>query len=457
MATRGSGIVFGGLSPHPPLVIPEVGGGELRRVSSTVDALRRLGSELVTAAPETVIVVGPHGPVARRAFIALASPRLRGDFAAFGAPEVSLSFQNDLRLLEAVTSEARAAGLEVTHHSGRSRGKESWETIGEIDYATLVPLYYLREAGYDGQVLVISMAFTGYKTCFRFGQAIAAAAAAAAKPAALLASGDLSHRLIRGAPAGYDPLGAVFDKYLMEAIEQGDAQKLINVDPELVERAGECGLRPVLIMLGGVLDAGLVPEVLSYEGPFGVGYGVAVFRRPEGATGAGSGDPLVRLAREAVDSYVRHGEVMDAPGVALPGSPPRAGCFVSLKKGGQLRGCIGTIAPTRESLAEEIVRNAIAAATEDPRFPPLAPGELAGLEVSVDVLGEPEPIEGPGDLDPKRYGVIVEKEHRRGLLLPDLEGVDTVAEQVSIASRKAGLRPGAPGLKLYRFEVTRHR
>jgi AmmeMemoRadiSam system protein A len=135
----------------------------------------------------------------------------------------------------------------------------------------------------------------------------------------------------------------------------------------------------------------------------------------------------------------------------------RAGTFVSIHKHGMLRGCIGTIEPTQANVAQEVIQNAISSATRDPRFPPIGPEELADLDIKVDVLGESEPVDGLEELDPKRYGVIVQsaRDWRKGLLLPDLEGVDTVEYQVDIARRKAGIRPGEP-IKLYRFEVVRY-
>ncbi len=128
---------------------------------------------------------------------------------------------------------------------------------------------------------------------------------------------------------------------------------------------------------------------------------------------------------------------------------------MSIHSRGRLRGCIGTIAPVRSCLAEEIIRNAVSAAAEDPRFDPIRPEELKWLEINVDVLGEPEDIRSTDELDVKRYGVIVTRGHRRGLLLPDLDGVDTVEQQVAIARRKAGIGPSEP-VSLQRFEVVRH-
>ena len=168
--------------------------------------------------------------------------------------------------------------------------------------------------------------------------------------------------------------------------------------------------------------------------------------------------PLVQLARQTIEAYVREKRVISPPETLASEMQERAGTFVSLHDHlGRLRGCIGTIMPTRENVAQEVIHNAISAATRDPRFPPLAPAELDGLEVKVDVLTTPEPVSGPEALDPKEYGVIVEDMQgwRRGLLLPDLEGVDTVEYQVDIARRKAGIGPNE-AVKLLRFRVIRH-
>lgn len=166
--------------------------------------------------------------------------------------------------------------------------------------------------------------------------------------------------------------------------------------------------------------------------------------------------PLVQLARQAIETYVRTGRIIAPPPELTPEMKQRAGTFVSLHdQRGNLRGCIGTIEPTQPNVAEEVIHNAISAATRDPRFPPVTADELDGLQVKVDVLSEAEPVCGLDELDPKRYGVIVQCGWRRGLLLPDLDGVDTPEYQVEIASRKAGIREGEPK-ELYRFEVQRY-
>ena len=168
-------------------------------------------------------------------------------------------------------------------------------------------------------------------------------------------------------------------------------------------------------------------------------------------------DPCVALARLSVETFVKTGRPAQLPDdVPAELLSQRAGAFVSLHEHGMLRGCIGTIAATREHVAAEILRNGIAASSEDPRFPPVRPDELDFLEYSVDVLGNAEPISSPDQLDPKRYGVIVTKDWKRGLLLPNLDGVDTVEQQVSIAKQKAGISVHDQDVELERFEVVRH-
>jgi AmmeMemoRadiSam system protein A len=166
--------------------------------------------------------------------------------------------------------------------------------------------------------------------------------------------------------------------------------------------------------------------------------------------------PLVKLAKDTIERYVLEGKAMNPPAEPSPEMNEKAGVFVSLKKKGELRGCIGTFAPTTGSVAEEVIQNAVSAATKDPRFSPVTARELKEIDYSVDVLSAPERVESREELDPKRYGVIVSSGSRRGLLLPDLEGVDTVDEQLGIACMKAGISPSEE-FEIQRFEVKRYK
>jgi AmmeMemoRadiSam system protein A len=248
-------------------------------------------------------------------------------------------------------------------------------------------------------------------------------------------------------------MGEVFDGKLTEAIAGYDVAAILDLDEGLVDRAGESGLRSIVILLGALDGLEVTTNVLSYEGPFGVGYLVASLDVGEG--GGEEMHPLTRLARDTVEGFVNDGN-LPQPNELTPEMQEKAGVFVSIKKHGQLRGCIGTFEPKEPNVAEEIINNAVSSAMRDPRFLPVTPEELPDLSYSVDVLTTPEPVEGEEELDPVKYGVIVESGKRRGLLLPDLEGVDTVEKQIDICRQKAGILPDEP-VKLYRFEVKRYR
>jgi len=452
-----SGIVFGCIVPHPPLLVPEVGGGREREISATTRAMERLSKELAGHQPDTIFVISPHGASLYDAMGVATARASSGNMLMWGAPGLDFDFENDAEAVSAIQEEAKAAGVPL-----KSIGEKRYE----LDHGVTVPLYFLRKGLKQVRLVPLTFSWLPLNIHYTFGKALRRAAERSGRRVALVASGDLSHRLLPEAPAGYDPMGQVFDKKLVEAIERYDARAILGLDEDLVSHAGECGLRSIVILLGALEGLSARPQVLSYEGPFGVGYLVASFDIG-GAPAANPGPvgqeaaerpkethPLVRLARETVESYVRSGR-LPRPRELTPEMKERAGVFVSIKKHGQLRGCIGTFEPTRPNVAEEVMANAVSSSTRDPRFPAVTPDELGDLVYSVDILTRPEPIDSPAQLDPRCYGCIVECGGRRGLLLPDLEGVNTVEEQINICCLKAGIEPDEPK-KLYRFQVRRY-
>jgi AmmeMemoRadiSam system protein A/AmmeMemoRadiSam system protein B len=451
-------LVFTGIAPHPPIMVPEVGREAAGEVRLSIEAMGEFTRRLIESGAETVVLISPHAPLEANAFVAYQEPRLYGDFGNFRAPGTIVEAPLDEELLSAITRAARAEDYTVAGVRGY-----------DLDHGTSVPLYFLLRNGWQGKVVALGYSFLSSEDHLRFGSCIKRAVEGTAKPVGLVASGDLSHRLKPGAPAGFNMEAHLFDEEVVASLRACDTSRIVNINQSLRKLAGECGYRSMLIAFGANADAGQTCEVLNYEAPFGVGYLVAQVSRKQGAQGrdkklheeaeiatkSENNEELTALARRAVEAFVCAGETLKAPPELLP--EPGA-CFVCIKTDkGRLRGCIGTIEPAQESLAEEIIANAIGAATRDPRFPPLLPSELSYLRYSVDVLYEPEPATFD-DLDSKVYGVIVEDSlgGRRGLLLPDIEGVETAREQVEIAARKAGIEPGLP-LKLSRFRVERFR
>ena len=439
-----AGIVYGCIVPHPPLLVPEVGGGREIEISATTKAMKELARRLAEKRPETVIVISPHGTMLYDSMGIATAGSLRGTMRDWGARSADHDFENDPDMVAALQAEASASGIPLDSIGDREYN---------LDHGVMVPIYFLIEGMKEVPLVPLTFSMLPLSAHFSFGQAVRRAAERTGKRIAIVASGDLSHRLIRDAPAGYDPMGEVFDKTLIEAIQSYDVPAILNLDEQLIDRAGECGLRSIVILLGALDGLEVKPDVLSYEGPFGVGYLVASFDVKE-AEGEGM-HPLTKLAKDTVEGYVRDSK-LPQPSELTPEMRGKAGVFVSIKKHGQLRGCIGTFEPDKSNVAQEIISNAVSSAIKDPRFLPVVAEELPDLTYSVDVLTTPEPVESEKELDPKRYGVIVEKGKRHGLLLPDLEGVDTVEQQIDICRQKAGIAPDEP-VKLYRFEVKRYR
>ncbi len=443
--TNQRSLVFSGIAPHPPIMVPEVGREAAAQVRDSIDAMAELTRRLIDTGAETVILISPHAPLEVDSFVAYEGPTLYGDFTNFHAPDTEFSAHVDEELLKAISQTAADANFRV-----------SMLLDDLLDHGTAVPLYFLLRNGWKGQIVALGYSFLSNDDHLRFGSSIAKAVDQVGRRVAFIASGDLSHRLKPEAPAGYNPSAHVFDEEVVAALRANEPSRIVEIDHGLRKLAGECGYRSMLVAIGAASGLPLSCDVMNYEAPFGVGYLVAqltnAVAEPETLD-----DAVPGLARRAVETFIREGEILDelVPSSGLLAA--RAPCFVCLKtRDGELRGCIGTIESSKDTLAEEIAANAVSAAISDPRFDPVREDELADLVYSVDVLLAPEPavIEG---LDPKVYGVIVEdeSESRRGLLLPDIPGVDTAQQQVEIAARKAGIPPGTP-LKLSRFKVERY-
>jgi AmmeMemoRadiSam system protein A/AmmeMemoRadiSam system protein B len=459
-----SSLVFAGIAPHPPIMVPEVGREAIAEVRSSIDAMAALTERVIRSGAETVILISPHAPLDPDAFVAYTGPQLYADFANFRAPTATVHAELDEELLKEIT---------------RAAAKEKFEVVGirgDLDHGTAVPLYFLQRHGWHGRVIALGYSFLSNEDHIRFGNCIRAAVDSVGRGVAFIASGDLSHRLKPDAPAGYNPQAHLFDDEVVAAIRGNSTRRIVNIDQDLRRAAGECGYRSMLVAIGVAQELEARCEVISYEAPFGVGYMVAqlvsagtellpvasgLSDTPDGsdsyprATASGS---VPTLARQVVETFVTTSKIIDAPEDPSELLLQRAACFVSIKTlDGDLRGCIGTIEPEKNTLAEELIANAISAATHDPRFSPVRADELPNLKYSVDVLSQPELVRLE-DLDPKVYGVIVEgqDEVRRGVLLPNLEGIDTAAKQVEIASRKAGIPPGSE-VKLWRFRSERYR
>jgi AmmeMemoRadiSam system protein A len=453
--------------PHPPLIFPEVGKGEENQISATIEAMREASAEIAKLLPDTVVIVSPHAQAYSDYFHVSPNADAYGGMEKYGVYNLKISTTYD---------QAFAAALENICARDQFPAGTKGERDPRLDHGTMIALRFIQEAGLpDVRCVRIGISGLSVAEHYRMGMYIQQTAEELNRRVVFIASGDLSHKLAAGGPYGFAPEGPQFDEDITKAMETADFMSFLTMQPLLCEKAAECGHKPFCFMAGALDGLTVEPKLLSHEWPFGVGYDVASFK----VTGASDSrkflepfleaqrskveetrkaeSELAHLARETVESYVTEHKMPPEP-LLTSLTSRAAGVFVSIKKGGSLRGCIGTIAPVQPNIADEIRHNAVEAAEVDPRFNAVSPGELPYLTYSVDVLAPTEDIESDDELDPKKYGVVVTMGNRRGLLLPDLEGVTDVDSQISIAMQKAGISPNdRPNVKLQRFEVVRYK
>ena len=455
--------------PHPPLIVPTIGQGREGEIAATVRAYHETMRAAAEMRPDTVVIISPHATAYDDFFHISPGAGAEGNFAAFGHPEISIGIEYDEEFVRVLSSTASEKNIPAG-------------TLGEknpaLDHGTMIPLFFLSEYLGDAPTKFVRIGIAGLPahTHALLGQAIAATAERLGRRTICIASGDLSHRLMEGGANGFAPEGAEFDELCTAFMKTGDFLSLLQIPGSFAEAAGHCGLNGLWVLAGALDRAATDAKLHSYEAPFGVGYAVASFTvtgrdagtdyaarlvRAEDAAIAelrAAEDDYVRLARMSIEHFVRTHSFASLPS-DLPQEliEKRAGAFVSIKKYGKLRGCIGTFLPAQKTLAEEIFYNAVSAAAHDGRFEPIEEHELNRLVYSVDVLSMPEPIESAAQLNPKIYGVIVKSltDNRRGLLLPDLAGIDTAEDQIAIAREKARIQP-KEAIALARFTVERH-
>lgn len=459
------------LLPHPPVVIPEVGKGEEKKISSTSNSFHKVAKEIAEIKPDTIVVVTPHGTMFQDAISLCYENEIEGDFKNFGVNSFSMKLPINKTLTSKIYEIAYNEGISVIMTTNSFLNK--YKASAFLDHGALVPLYFINKYYTNYKIVHITYALLSDIDLYKFGIAVKKAVEELKERTVFIASGDLSHKLREEGPYGYNPYGEKFDSEFLSSLKKGDVEGVFSIEKDTIWQASECGRRSAAILLGTLDEKKFKGELLSYEGTFGVGYGVMKFEPYSKDTSRledlrrikekhyekkiNSKDPYVRLARESLTTYLNTGkELTYLPDyVTDEMETKKRGVFVSLKKHGDLRGCIGTIFPVSDNIGEEIIRNSIEAGIHDPRFYEVEKDELMDIDFSVDVLTEPKPS-AKEELDPKKYGVIVKSNGRTGLLLPDLEGVNTVEEQLSIALQKAGIDENEK-YSIQKFEVIRHK
>ena len=446
-------IVFAGLMPHAPILVPGVGQERLAEVTATAQAMATVSRHAMAAQPDTVVLVSPHSPRQPGAFGIWQTRKLRGSLEMFGSPEDRVDLPLDRAFAEKL--EAAAARREL----------RTWQITGQpLDHGAVVPLCYLAAAGWKGPTVILSLNYTGDGGLNELGEAITATSQELNRRTAVIASGDMSHRLTASAPCGFHSEAHKFDETFIALLRKGAYHDIQQIDASLQELAAEDVADSTTVALAASHYRTDGHAVLSYEGPFGVGYGVAILYEPaatvQQGTATESADKILShfadlpaVARSAVEAEFR-GKSKTAPYQAAGELTEPRGVFVTVRTDrGELRGCRGSLQAVEADLVQETWHNAVATAFHDYRFPPVKAEELPRLRFSVTVLDELEAVASPEALDPATYGVLVSAaDGRKGVLLPAIAGIDSVEQQLAIARRKAGIAPDE-GIRLERFRA----
>lgn len=476
------------LMPHAPVFIEEVGGGQVRSVKKTIEAMREIALEIKQLNPDTIVIVSPHGPVFSDAISVYNQKEYYGDFRAFGDFVHSYSIEKDQAFLDNLIEVSDTNGGDFYPVDEAIFLKYGYEP--QLDHGILVPLHFILKEVPDVKVLALSYGTFSYQRLIENGEIISKTVDALDKKVVFIASGDMSHALKDSGPYDYDVDGPKFDGLMEENIRSQMPWRIFNESSELIAHASECGLRSFALMMGLLKNIGYKSKVLSYEGPFGVGYLCASFlvdpekepvewwhdfvreKREKQEQARAVEHHYVKFARAVIESRIKSklppkldysygnlklyvsGKEIEFPDLIEAESLKRA-TFVSIKNQGSLRGCIGTIHPAHKNMIEEIYLNAIHAATKDSRFYPVDISELDDLDISVDVLSEMVLVTDTNELNPKKYGVFIVSQGRSGVLLPDLEGIDSISEQLRIACQKGGFTVDELE-EIYRFTVDRY-
>lgn len=285
-------ILSGYLFPHPPIIVEEIGRGEEIKAKETVKGCQALAKDIAHISPNTIIVITPHGPLFRDAISISTEENLIGNFRNFGNRNLNFEFENNVQLVNKIVERAHKENI-IMAEIDKDFAK-TYNIDLKLDHGTLVPLYFVNKEYKDFKLVHITYGLLSPQELFKFGKIIQSAVLELEEETIMIASGDLSHKLSNEGPYGYSPYGEQYDKEIINLLAKGDFKSIVDFDLNLCEKAGECALRSLMILAGFLDGFKIESKVLSYEGPFGVGYGNASFKIVEESE-------YVKLAKKSLE------------------------------------------------------------------------------------------------------------------------------------------------------------
>ncbi|MBE6015731.1 MAG: AMMECR1 domain-containing protein [Lachnospiraceae bacterium] len=459
--------------PHLQVLVPEIGQGKEEKMAATINSMKEVASRIAEAKPETIVIISSHADAYEDYFHLGKGDGAAVTFEDYGVEGVEIDMKYDLELTEEISKVSKEFGFEA--------GTEGEENEF-VDHGTGVPLYYIDPAlDYDYKIVRVSISGFSQLKHYQYGRCIKEAINRLGRKAVVIASGDMSHKLKEDGPFGYSKDGSIFDTALCSALKSANFLSLFGFQFDTIENAVECSLKSSTV-LAGTLDGRFVKgDMLSYEDTYGVGCGVFAFAPSPDDTDEveetrqfdkmlveqikhelskkEAPNDYVRLARAAAEYYVFNGKQMTLE--EYEGELPkemtdkRAGVFVTINIDGLTRACMGSLSSTQNSIAEEIICSASDACHEDPRFIPIEIEELDSLGYQVDILGDFEPINALSKINAKKQGLCITLGPKTGIVLPGIEGVKDGQQQLDIAMKNSGIKPGDK-YNMYRFNVKRY-
>ena len=466
-------IVSSYILPHSQILIPEIGQGKEEKASSTIAAMKTVAKRIASDEPDTIIIITSHSNAYVDYFHISPEATASGDFSAYGVDGPSFSISYDTELVSKITDVCTRNNI-----SGGTEGNDE----PSLDHGTTVPLYYIQpELKKDCKFVRVSTSgFSLYKH-YLFGKCIQEACNELNRRVVVIASGDSSHRLKEDGPLGYSKDAATFDSVLATAFDKANFLGFFAFTPQEIENAVECILRSSVIMAGTLNGKNTENDFLCHESPYGIGMCVCCYKvtNPdsndisdvrefdkilvekikEGLESNEITDSYVKLAKKAVETFVLKGrtittdEIKDEIDADMLEN--KRGVFVTIKIGKLTRGCMGTFTSTTPNVAEEIIFNAVQACTNDPRFIPIELEELDSLSYNVDILGDFEHITNLNQINPRKHGMFVSYGQKTGIILPNIEDVNTSEQQLKIVLERSGIS-SSDKYNMYRFKTGHH-
>lgn len=450
-------IIKGYLVPHQVSLIKEVGGEDFTTLNKTTTQMLEIAEEIKNLAPDTIIILSPHSSTFSDYFQIGDGELGLGSFKSYGAPQVAFRAFYDKEFVKTLHYEAASRGFPAGV-DGEQRS---------LEHGIMVPLYYLNFVYSNYKIVRVGLSGLPLIDHYNLGVLLKDIASRLHKRVVVLASGDGVH-----INQGEENVITPYEKEIGNIINKGNFGQLLSYERKTLKKYRQCLHRPLTTLAGCFDRTDVQGEVRSFERPLNIGLFTASITPVRSDSSRAFGeyylakeklriadikneeDDFTKLARNAVETFLKTGKTLKAPDL-LSFKVPARGCFINIKEKGEIRGNIGTIYPKKETLGQEIIFNALGAAFSDPRFQPIEKEDLPYLEYEVYVLSPLEKVNSEKNLDPKVYGIAVRSNDRQAVLLPDLPGIETVSQQITAAKQKAGIKP-LERAAIFRFTVERH-